>query len=100
MGILIQGFAPRMARPSLALLVILFCGNIHEGLNQPLLDKTSMEELMRDMLKRQEEEVVNNNINNNQMTKRWCNNKKNKNIATGLLTLKNKSRMTKRWYKR
>ena len=58
--ILIQGFAPRMARPSLALLVILFCGNIHEGLNQPLLDKTSMEELMRDMLKRQEEEVVDN----------------------------------------
>ena len=58
--ILIQGFAPQMARPSIALLVILISGNIHEVLNQPLLDKTSMEKLMRDMLKRQEEEVVDN----------------------------------------
>ena len=47
-----------MARPSLALLVIMICGDIHYGLNQPLLDKMSMEELMRGIYKRHEEEVV------------------------------------------
>ena len=47
-----------MARSSITLLVILICGNIHNSLNQPLLDKTSMGELMRNIMKRQEEDVV------------------------------------------
>ena len=47
-----------MARSSTTLLVILICGNIHNSLNQPLLEKASMEELMRGIMKRHEEEVV------------------------------------------
>ena len=57
--IFIQGFTPNMTRPSTALLVLMICGNIHKSLDQPVLVKVSMQDLMRDILKRPEDTVEN-----------------------------------------
>ena len=85
-----------MARPSLALLVILICGNIHESLNQPSLDKTSIEELMRDIMKRQEVdsqlmELMKEKLETKMLKKTW-----QKYLSGEPNVLQ---RMTKRWYK-